>query len=101
MVKGFPLIEKPDSLCEGCIFGKQHRETFQAGKLVRAKAPLGIVHSDLCGQMQTPSIGGSDYLLTFIDDYIRNTWVYLLKKKSEVFEHFRQYKALVEKKSGH
>eukprot|EP00253_Pinus_taeda_P023154 PITA_23154 len=25
MVKGLPLIEKPDSLCEGCILGKQHR----------------------------------------------------------------------------
>ena len=28
MVKGLPLIEKPDNLCEGCIFGKQHRESF-------------------------------------------------------------------------
>eukprot|EP00253_Pinus_taeda_P028054 PITA_28054 len=28
MVKGLPLIEKPDSLCEGCILGKQHRESF-------------------------------------------------------------------------
>ena len=79
MVKGFPLIEKLDNLCEGCILGKQHRETFPIGKLVRAKAPLEIVHSDLCGPMQTPSIGGNHYLLTFIDDYTRKTWVYLLK----------------------
>ena len=28
MVKGLPLIEKLDSLCEGCILGKQHRESF-------------------------------------------------------------------------
>eukprot|EP00253_Pinus_taeda_P036285 PITA_36285 len=28
MVKGLPLIEKPDSLCESCILGKQHRESF-------------------------------------------------------------------------
>ena len=32
MLKGFPLIEKLDSLCEGCILGKQHRETFPTGK---------------------------------------------------------------------
>eukprot|EP00253_Pinus_taeda_P009846 PITA_09846 len=25
MVKGLPLIEKPDSFCEGCILGKQHK----------------------------------------------------------------------------
>eukprot|EP00253_Pinus_taeda_P023625 PITA_23625 len=31
VVKGLPLIEKPDNLCEGCILGKQHRETFLAG----------------------------------------------------------------------
>jgi len=60
-----------------------------------------IVHSDLCGPMQTPSIGGSHYVLTFIDNYTRKTWVFLLKHKSEVFEHFRQYKALVENQSGH
>ena len=51
MVKGLPLIEKPENICEGCILGKQHRETFPAGKSVRAKAPLEIVHSDLCGPM--------------------------------------------------
>ena len=32
MVKGLPLIEKPDILCEGCILGKQHRETFPTRK---------------------------------------------------------------------
>ena len=49
MVRGLPLIEKPDSLCEGCILGKQHRENFPSGKSIRAKAPLEIIHSDLCG----------------------------------------------------
>jgi len=68
MVKGFPLIEKLDSLCEGCILSTQHRETFLTGKSVREEAPLEIVHSDLCGPMQTPSIDGNLYLLTFIDD---------------------------------
>eukprot|EP00253_Pinus_taeda_P023442 PITA_23442 len=101
MVKGLPLIEKPDNICEGCILGKQHRERFPAGNSIREKAPLEIAHSDLCGPMQTPSIGGRHYVLTFIDDYTRKTWVYLLKHKSQVFERFRQYKALVEKQCGH
>eukprot|EP00253_Pinus_taeda_P023803 PITA_23803 len=59
MVRGLPLIEKLDSLCEGCILGKQHRESFPSGKSIRAKAPLEIVHSDLCGLMQTPSLADS------------------------------------------
>lgn len=79
MVKGFPLIEKPHNLCERCISIKPHKEIFPAGNSIRAKAPLEIVYSDLCGPMQTPSIGDSHYLLAFIDDYTRKTWVYHLK----------------------
>ena len=51
ILRGLPLIEKPDSLCEGCILGKQHRESFPSGKSIREKAPLDIFHSDLCGRM--------------------------------------------------
>ena len=101
MVKGLPLIEKPERICEGCILGKQHRESFPISKSHRARAPLEIVHSDICGQMQTPSIGGSSYFLTFIDDFTRKTWVYFLKHKSDAFVYFQQFKALVEKQSGH
>ena len=101
MVRGIPLIEKPDNLCEGCILGKQHRENFPSGKSIREKAPLEIVHSDLCGPMQTPSLAGNKYVLTFIDDYTRKTWVYFLNQKSEVFKKFRHFKMLVEKQSGH
>ena len=97
MVKGLPLIEKPNSLCEGCILGKQHKESFPAGKSIREKAPLEIVHSDVCGPMQIPSFAGNKYVLTFIDDYTRKTSVYVLKQKSEVFEKFCHFKTLVEK----
>ena len=76
MVSGLPLREKPDSLCEGCILGKQHREILPSWKSIREKAPLEIVHSDLCGPMQTPSLASSHYVLTFIDYFTRKTWVY-------------------------
>lgn len=100
MVRGLPLIEKPDSLFEGCILGKQHRESFPTRKSIRAKAPLEIVHLDLCGPIQVPSLAGNQYFITFIDDFTRNTWVYFLKNKSEVFENFQNFKALVENQSG-
>ena len=35
--------------------------------------------------------------LTFIDDYTRYVWIYVLKKKSEVFTRFKEWKVLVEK----
>ena len=51
MVKGFPLIEKPERVCEGCIFGKQHTETFPVENSYRACKALEVVHFDICGPM--------------------------------------------------
>jgi transposase InsO family protein len=35
--------------------------------------------------------------VTFIDDYSRKVWVYLLKIKADVFNTFKKFRALVEK----
>jgi hypothetical protein len=40
---------------------------------------------------------GFRYWLLFIDDYSRYFWIYLLRKKSETFDAFTQFKAMVEK----
>ena len=89
MLKELLLIYKPDRVCEGCIFGKKHRETFPVGNSYRVRTPLEIMHSDICGPMQTMSIGGCNYFLTFTDDYSRKTWVYFLKHKSDAFIYFQ------------
>jgi len=36
-------------------------------------------------------------MLTFIDDYSRNVWLYFLKHKYDVFDQFEKFKALIEK----
>ena len=46
------------------------------------------------------SIGGYHYFVTFIDDDNRKVWMYFMKKKSEVFGHFKAFKAMVEKETG-
>jgi len=50
--------------------------------------------------MHTTSIRDNRYLLTFIDDYSRKISVFFLKEKSEVYEYFKSFKALVERESG-
>jgi hypothetical protein len=35
------------------------------------------------------------YYVSFIDDLSRNTWIYFLGKKYEVFDRFKEFKALV------
>ena len=82
--------------CENCVVGKQHREEFPSGKSWRAKKVLEIVHSDLCGPISPSSYGGKRYVITFIDDCSRKTWVYFLQEKSEAFTAFKNFKTLVE-----
>ena len=31
------------------------------------------------------------YFVTFVDDYLRTTWLYLMKNRSELFSHFRAF----------
>ena len=45
-------------------------------------------------------MNGSRYILTFIYDFSRYTWVFFIKKKSEVLEKFTELKALIENASG-
>ena len=67
----------------------------------RADEPLGLAHNDSCGKITPKSAGGAEYFLTFTDDKTRYVWVYALKQKGEVFSKFCEWKALVEKSSGH
>ncbi|XP_077246040.1 uncharacterized protein LOC143885879 [Tasmannia lanceolata] len=94
MVAGLPSIICVHSVCESCVYGKQHRLPFPVGKAWRAKMPLELVHADICGPMTTLSLNKSKYLLLFTDDFTRMSWVFFLVQKSEAFENFKEFKAL-------
>jgi hypothetical protein len=36
------------------------------------------------------------YYVLFIGDFLRNTWIYFLRKKSKLFDMFKELKSLVE-----
>lgn len=55
---------------------------------MRAADLLGVVHSDVCGPFEVPSLGGNKYFVSFVDEYSRMLWIYLIKTKGEVFEIF-------------
>jgi hypothetical protein len=100
-VDGMNLKEVPlHHVCEACIEGKHQRTFFPKDEVTRASKLLELVHSDVCGPMKTTSLGGTRYFVTFIDDFSRKTHVYLLKAKGEVFDKFKEYKALVENQIG-
>ena len=74
---------------------------FAKQSVSRAVKPLELVHSDICGPIKPSSLGKSSYFVLFIDEYSRKTWIYFLKNKSEAFDSFKRFKALVEKESGY
>jgi hypothetical protein len=84
--------------CESCIKCKLTRKPITP-TTSRATEPLQLVHSDICGPLET-AIGGGRYMLLFIDDDTRHTDEYILKYKSEALEKFKEWKALREKESG-
>ena len=88
-------------MCAGCVLDKHHRDNFDKHASWHASGPLHLVHSDLCGPLSSPSFSGCKCFLTFIDDFSRRTWAYFLKLKSEVFNKFLAYKAVVENQSRH
>ena len=99
MVEGLPAIKSTKGICKGCIVDKHPEHKFDRGKENRAKSILELIHSDISGPMQTKSMNGSRYFLTFIYYFSRYTWVFFIKKKSELFEKFIELKALVENAS--
>lgn len=82
--------------CDACAQGKQCREPFD-GTRQRATRPLERIHSDVCGPIDPPAWDGSRYFVSFIDD---KTHFAMMKRKSEVFEKFQEYEALVSAQFG-
>jgi transposase InsO family protein len=82
--------------CEPCICGKHHHDPFPQRASHRATSFLEPIHSDL-HQLPVLTSSGFRYWLLFIDNYSRYFWIYLLRKKSEMFDAFTQFKTMVEK----
>ena len=57
---------------------------------------MEIVHLDVCVPVSSTSLSGYVYYVSFIDDFLRKTWIYFLKDKSEVFIKFKEHISLVE-----
>jgi hypothetical protein len=54
----------------------------------RVEEILQFVKSDVFGPVSVPSLGKYVYYVSFIDDFSRNTWIYFLRKKYEIFYRF-------------
>jgi hypothetical protein len=76
--------------CDVCILGK-HSKHPSNDSTSRSCRKIELVHFDLCGSIPFPSTNDNKYIMSFIDDYMRMCWVYLLKYKSQDFETLKKF----------
>ncbi|GAU49301.1 hypothetical protein TSUD_367130 [Trifolium subterraneum] len=100
-VTGLPAMNAPEEICEEYVHFKQPRGSFSKNAMSKTKSTLEIVYSDVCGPMQVDSIGGNKYFVSFVDDFSRKIWAYLINKKSDVLSVFKKFKSVLESQSGH
>jgi hypothetical protein len=87
-----PNLSKVSTLeCESCQFGKHTRSSFPDRVNKRAASPFALVHSDIWGPSRVVSSLGYQYFVTFIDDFSRNTWIFFMTNRSDVFPIFQTF----------
>ncbi|KAK4382713.1 Retrovirus-related Pol polyprotein from transposon TNT 1-94 [Sesamum angolense] len=86
-------IDNLDNLptCESCLKGKMTRKPF-VGKSKLANSLLDLIHTNICGLLNTQTRGGFSYFITFIDDHSQYDYVYLMRYKSEAFVRFKEFR---------
>jgi Integrase core domain len=80
---------------EICKFSKQIKLPFPLSTN-KSEKYFDLIHSDVWGPAPIDSYNHFKYFVTFIDDYCRTTWIYLLKTKHEVFSCFQDFLIFVE-----
>lgn len=84
--------------CEIYVEAKLSKTPFHT--IERSTEPLELIHSDFCDFKSIQTRGRKKYFITFIDDYTRYSYVYLIRTKDEALETFIQYKNEIENQLG-
>ncbi|KAH9755120.1 hypothetical protein KPL71_015668 [Citrus sinensis] len=84
---------------DACVASNGEESTMMWHLKLGHMSKQDLIHFDI---WESPdiSMGDAKYMVTFIDDYSRRCWVYSIKKKSDVFSVFKEYKAHVKLEYG-
>jgi histone deacetylase 1/2 len=81
--------ENTPYVCDSCHLAKSHQLPYPISTSV-STAPLEHVFSDVWAPAPL-SVGKHAYYVSFIDDFNKFTWIYLLKKHFDVYQAFINY----------
>lgn len=100
MVKNMDMKPIRDKFtCVICDKGKIYQLPYK-DSIKHSTSKLKLVHSDICNPFNVESIGGAKYFATFIDYHTKYTQVVMLKRCSDIFNAFKNYKKRVEEETG-
>jgi transposase InsO family protein len=75
-------------ICAPCRHGKMNVASHSSVNTVMTEQLRYLLHMDTVGSSWVHSMGDKWYILVIVDDYSCYSWVFFLKSKDEVFEHF-------------
>ena len=64
---------------------------FASRRKSHVSSPFHLVHSDIWGPINTPSLLGFRNFVIFVYDYSRVTYLYLMKERSELYSIFKSF----------
>lgn len=86
----FLKLNELDFRCEVCIQAKSHRVPYPIS-LNQCQTPFLIVHSNVWGPAPISISSHVRWFVTFVDDFTRMTWFYVMKNKHEVIGIFQSF----------
>nr|KYP40915.1 Retrovirus-related Pol polyprotein from transposon TNT 1-94 [Cajanus cajan] len=86
-----PILKNLEELgCESCQLGKHVRSSFPKQTDKRCNSIFTTIHYNIWGPSRVTSFGFR-YFVTFIDEFSRCTWVYLMKDHYELLSIFMSF----------
>lgn len=98
VVQGHKITEKGKFFCRDCPMGNQHRLPIKVKKNSHQYRVGKMIHSDVEGPKKTTSLGGARFYVVFKDDRSGYRKVYYMKNKSDAFENFKYFAAMIKNK---
>ncbi len=81
-------VSSSGSHCDDCAVAKAHRQPRSREPIPRHDKVLDLVYSDVGGPIETPSLGGQRFAISFIDSHSQYARVLFMKTKSESLSDF-------------
>ena len=96
LVLGLELKSLKDKIiCDACIKAKITHKPLPKESREQTKALGNRIYTDVWGPACHATINNKYYYISFIDNYSRESVIYLMKQKSEAFEKYKIYEVMM------